>query len=214
MCQFTPLDLTDAKRTLLFCVLAGALATTVLGQRLPSAGSTLPQTYIIARTDRLRIEVYQEDDLSLIARVDAQGAVNLPLVGEVFVLGKTIVQAQKLVEAAYVDGRFIKFPKVTINVEEYAPREVSIHGQVRNPGRIPLPVESTISILDLVTKAGGLLDTAKGNAVTLIRIRPDGTKLPLVIDIDAMIKGTDTGISPEAKVLEPGDIINVPERRF
>lgn len=91
--------------------IAALVVHTALGQRLPPTVGTLPQTYVVARTDRLRIEVYQEDDLSLIARVDAQGAVNLPLVGEVLVQGKTIVEAQRLIELAFVEGRFLRSPE-------------------------------------------------------------------------------------------------------
>lgn len=196
--------------------IAALVVHTALGQRLPPTVGTLPQTYIVARTDRLRIEVYQEDDLSLIARVDAQGAVNLPLVGEVLVEGKTIVEAQRLIELAFVEGRFLRSPKVTVNVEEYAPREVNIHGMVRNPGRVPLPVESTFSIVDAVVKAGGLKDTAKGDAVSLVRTPPDGKTIRIEkIDVDALLLGTaNIDQWPLAKKLEPGDSINVPERRF
>jgi polysaccharide export outer membrane protein len=192
------------------------IGQSALAQRLPPTVGTLPQTYIVARTDRLRVEIYQEDDLSLIARVDAQGAVNLPLVGEVHVEGKTIVEAQRLIELAFVEGKFLRSPKVTVNVEEYAPREVNIHGMVRNPGRVPLPVESTFSIVDAVVKAGGLKDTAKGDAVTLQRTFPDGKSVRTEkIDIDGLIRGTASIDQwPLAKKLEPGDVINVPERRF
>src|ERR1035437_417601 len=82
-------------------------------------------SYTIALTDRLRITVYQEEDLSVIARVDTKGTGNLPLVGEIQIYGKTVSEAQKIIEASYRSGRYLKNPQVTINIEEYAPREVS-----------------------------------------------------------------------------------------
>jgi len=121
----------------------------VLAVDLPVARAS----YAIASTDRLRITVYQEEDLSVFARVDAKGTVNLPLVGEVVVAGKTVSEAQQVIEAAYRDGRYLKKPQVTINIEEYAAREVSIDGKVRNPGRYPLPIEANMTVLELVTKA-------------------------------------------------------------
>jgi len=170
-------------------------------------------SYTIALTDRLRITVYQEEDLSVIARVDAKGTVNLPLVGEVPIYGKTVSEAQKIIEAAYRTGRYLKTPQVTINIEEYAPREVSIQGMVRNPGRYPLPIEATMTVLELVTKAGGLTDTAKGTAISVTRISPDGKKSVFNIDVESLIKGRDRAkATDDSLILLPGDIVYVPER--
>jgi polysaccharide export outer membrane protein len=192
------------------------LAPDARAQRLPAAGGgALPLTYVVALTDRLRVSVFQEDDLSIIARVDSQGSVNLPLVGGVKVAGLTLADAQKAVEQAYRDGRFLRNPQVTINVEEYAPREVSIHGMVRNPGRIPLPVESTMAVHDAVIKAGGFTDVARGNAVLVTRVLSNGNKQTWTVDVDSLIRGRNNAdVQRSALTLEPGDIIFVEQRTF
>ncbi len=159
--------------------------------------------------------MFQEDDLSTICRVDAKGTVNLPLVGEVRVFGQTLSEAERTIEKAYRDGRFLRNPEVTVAVEEYAPREVSINGQVKNPGRYPLPVESTMSVLDLVTKAGGFTDTAQGTAVRVTRILPDGSTRVITLDVESLIRGkgdAKTNGENNALLLEPDDIVYVPER--
>lgn len=188
----------------------------------PPAASPSPSTtpapvtrpsYIIANTDRLRITVYQEEDLSVFARVDAKGTVNLPLVGEVLVAGSTVSEAQRLIEQSYRDGHYLKKPQVTINIEEYAPREVSIDGKVRNPGRYPLPIEANMSVLDLVTKAGGMTDTAKGTAISVTRISADGKKTVFTVDVESLMKGRDRAKATDNSLtLQPGDIVYVPER--
>lgn len=170
-------------------------------------------SYAIANTDKLRITVYQEEDLSVFSRVDAQGKVNLPLVGEVSVAGKTVSEAQHIIETAYRDGHYLKKPQVTINIEEYAPREVSIDGKVRTPGRYPLPIEANMTVLELVTKAGGMTDTAKGTAISVTRISADGKKSVFTVDIESLIKGRDRAKATDnSLVLQPGDIVYVPER--
>jgi polysaccharide export outer membrane protein len=180
----------------------------------PASGTTSsPSSYVLTNTDRIRVAIYQEDDLSLIARIDSQGRINLPLVGEVAIAGLKVGDAQAAIESAYRDGRFLRNPRVTISVEEYAAREVSIQGQVRSPGRYPLPIESSMTIIELVTRAGGFTDTAKGTAVRITRINADGTKKNFEVDVESLIKGRrGANVSDNSLILEPGDIIFVPER--
>ena len=169
--------------------------------------------YTIAITDSLQVSVFGEDDLSRITRVNARGMINLPLIGEVKVFGLTIREAEQAVGTAYREGRYLRKPQVTITVEVYAVREISVQGQVKNPQRVVLPAESTMTVLEAVTKCGGFTDTAKGTEVRVTRIGPDGKVKVFVVDIDSLIKGKNRA-KPEddSLLLQPGDIIYVPER--
>jgi polysaccharide export outer membrane protein len=207
---------TALRSLMVAAALLAAVSVSAQADRAAGSGnSKKTQTYKIRTTDKLSIRIFQEDDLSTICRVDAKGTVNLPLVGEVRVYGQTISQAERTIEAAYKDGRFLRKPEVTVTVDEYAPREVSIQGQVKNPGRFELPVEATLSVLDLVTKAGGFTDTAQGTAVRVTRILPDGSTKILTIDVESLIKGkgnVKTNGEDSSLLLEPDDIVYVPER--
>jgi polysaccharide biosynthesis/export protein len=178
-------------------------------------GKADKKSYIhaLALADRLRVAVYQEEDLTTLTRIDARGRVNLPLIGEIVIGGMTVTEAQGTIENAYKERRFLRNPQVTINVEEYAPREVSIQGQIRSPGRFTLPIESTFTVVELVTKAGGITDIGKGTAVTITRLLPDGTKKVFTVDVDSIIKGKKSN-NPEDNnfLLQAGDNVYVPER--
>ena len=179
----------------------------------PASGTTTSPAYVLTNTDRISVTVYDEADLSRISRIDSQGKINLALVGEVAVSGLKVSDAQLAIERAYQEARLLRNPRVTITVEEYASREVSIQGQVRSPGRYPLPIEASMTILELVTRAGGFTDTAKGTAVRVTRIMADGSKKNFEVDVDSLIKGRKAAnVSDNSLVLEPGDIIFVPER--
>lgn len=202
-------------RLVIFLLAASSLipGNTRADTKTPTPASQTVSSYKITLTDLLRIDIYQEDDLRTLSRVDAKGKINLPLVGEVNVVGLTVSEAQKAVENAYRDGRYLRSPQVTINVEAYAAREVSIQGQVRSPGRYPLPIETSMTVLELVTRAGGFTDTAKGTAVNVTRVTPDGKKQVFTIDVDSLLKGkSGANISDNSLMLEPGDIVFVPER--
>jgi polysaccharide biosynthesis/export protein len=196
-------------RALLFLIGAVLHSTTAAQEsnRDPSL------TYTIVATDRLRVSVFQEPDLSVIARVDAKGTINLPLTGEVLVAGLTIAEAQKKVEETYRAGRFLRSPQVTINVEEYAPRTISVQGEVRNPGQLTLPIESGMTILDAITKSGGFTDIARGNAVTVTRRQPDGTTKVIPVDVQSYIRGDRRAKAEDTLLLLlPGDVVYVPQR--
>lgn len=184
------------------------------GQGISAAEAKKAYVHRLQLADRIRVAVYQEEDLTQLARVDARGIVNLPLIQEISIGGMTVVEAQAVIEKAYREGRFLRAPQVTVSVEEYAPREVSISGQVRNPGRYALPNESTYSVVELVLKAGGITDIGKGTAVTISRSMPDGSTKVFTIDVENVIKGKKSGnkVEDNSFLLMPGDIVNIPER--
>jgi len=205
----------------LLTLLLGLVCACLVGQSNAHAQTPAAETapteaaYVIALTDRVRIEVFGESDLSAIVRVDAAGTVNLNMVGEVRIAGLTVSEAQRAVEAAYRDGRYLRNPQVTINVEEYAPREVIIQGEVRQPGRYNLPVESSWTVVDLISRAQGLTDIARGSSVTVSRTGPDGRRQVFTIDAEAIIKGKRGANDGDSLMrLQPGDVINVPQRLF
>ena len=197
-----------------FILLCLSLLAPVL---LQAAGNDaeVKKSYIhrLQLADRLRIGVYQEEDLTTQTRIDAHGRINLPLIGEVAVGGLTVAEAQEVIQRGYRDGRFLRNPQVTVNVEEYAPREVSIQGQIRNPGRYTLPIESTFTVVELVTKAGGITDIGKGTAVSITRLNPDGSQKTFTVDVESLIRGKKGGKNEDnVLLLEPGDIVYIPER--
>ncbi len=205
-------------RTVLLA-LAGLLCWQVVLRAQPTPDKFTPGpnsraiTYYIALTDRLRVAVFQETDLSVIARVDARGRINLPLIEPLEIVGLTIEQAEDKIEQAYQDQRILRKPQVTIAVEEYAAREVIVQGEVLQPGRIPLPIESGMTVLDAITKAGGLTDVARGNAVTVTRQMADGTKQVTTIDVASILRGRKSSTETDSSMLLlPDDIVYVPMR--
>lgn len=179
----------------------------------PVQKRTVP--YRVITNDRLGVHIFQEDDLSLVARVDAKGDINLNLVGAVHIWGLTLPEAQKAIEDAYRDGKYLGHPQITLTVEEYAPREVSIQGQVKNPGRVSLPIETATTLSEIISRVQGFTDTAKGTAVRVTRILPDGTTRVFEVDVEDVMKGKEKNkakVEAANMVLEPGDIIYVPER--
>jgi polysaccharide biosynthesis/export protein len=211
-----------------YCLLAGLLAGGALGlpNRLagadavstpatpapaPTARKSGKALYTLTLTDRIHLEVVNEAELTATQRVDGHGNVNLVYIGEVHVAGLTLAAAQDAVEKAYVDEKYLKHPQVTISVDEYAARTVSIQGAVKNPGRFELPPEATMSVVELVTKAGGFTDIGKGSDVRITHA--SGGNQVEHVDVQGIITGKSK-LKPddESLLLLPGDIVYVPEK--
>jgi polysaccharide export outer membrane protein len=198
---------------LLIAGLALGAGLSAFGQGAAKSEGKKNYVHTLSLADRVRVVVYQEEDLTSLVRIDARGRINMPLLGEIAIGGMTVAEAQTAIETAYKDGRYLRNPQVTISVEEYAPREVSISGAIRSPGRYTLPVESTFTVVELVTKAGGITDIGKGTAVSVTRILPDGTKKVFTVDVDSAIKGKkNTREEDSSFMLLPGDNVYVPEK--
>jgi polysaccharide biosynthesis/export protein len=180
----------------------------------PTAAELKALPYKISHSDIVSVSVFGEAELTVgNKRVEANGTVNLPLIGDVRIAGLTKLEAQATIEKAYIDGRYLRDPKVTITIDTYAARRVSIMGKIVTSGTYDLPPDAAWTLKDLVLKAGGFQETAKGTAVRVTRTMPDGTLKKFEFDIDSIIKGK-SGANSEAGqfILEPGDIIYVPEK--
>jgi polysaccharide export outer membrane protein len=181
----------------------------------PPAEQTDP-SYRIAAGDSLSVNIYGEPDLSTSQRLDTTGVVRLPMVGEMKLGGLTVREAENTLEKTYRDRELLKNPLVSISVSNYALREVSVLGAVRSPGTFQFPKETTsLDIAELITRLGGFTPTAKSDAVSVIRRKPDGREEVTTVDVERMISGRRRGDSNQRDfAVYPGDRIWVPERLF
>lgn len=102
-------------------------------------------------------------------RVDDRGAILLPIVGRLTVIGMSLTEIEASVVAAYCP-KYVRTPfPVHATVSEYESRRVSILGAVVKPGIYSLRHDE-MSLVALLMQAGGV--TEKGAA--LIRITHEG----------------------------------------
>ena len=135
---------------------------------LAGASSSLPVD-VIGEGDRLAIAIFEpsgtlfgrnsnEDGVrsgnqSLpLVTVDRSGAVSVPFGGSVRVAGLTNTEAAAAIRRA-LQGR-VGNPQVTVAVEENLSNTVTVLGEVKQPGRAPLAVNSD-TILDAIAATGG-----------------------------------------------------------
>ncbi|HUG10162.1 MAG TPA: polysaccharide biosynthesis/export family protein [Opitutaceae bacterium] len=179
-----------------------------------SEGGTSPGYRIMIR-DQVSLNVFDEPDLSTAQRVDGKGQLRIPLLGNVKLSGMTIRDAEEMLEKRFIEGEFLKDPMVTVRIEEYATREVSVLGAVRSPGVIPFPFEvNSMDIVDVISKTGGLAGIAKGESVRVTRLSDTGTETNFTVNVESLITGRGRRSDAERFLIFPGDVIYVPDRLF
>lgn len=172
------------------------------------AGAQGPQgNYVLQPQDLIRVEVFQEEDLKRELRISQECTISLPLIGNLDLKNKTVRQAEDMIRKLY-DGDYLVNPQINLTVLEYAPRSVQVLGQVNNQGVVFFPKEERLTLLKAISLAGGFTRLANKKQVTLKRALPDGRVETNRIDADELTKGE----SSETWPLQPGDVINVPEK--
>jgi polysaccharide export outer membrane protein len=161
-----------------------------------------PET-ILGAGDVVRISVYQNPDLNTETRINEQGAINFPLIGNVNIGGSTISAAEQKIAKALRDGGFVLRPQVTLNVTLIRSSQISILGQVSKPGRYPIDIVGS-KVSEMVAMAGGVLPTG-ADVVTLVGTR-NGNQIKLDIDLPAIMQAGKAELDVS---VENGDIIYV-----
>lgn len=189
----------------------------LLASALPLLGSeTAPaparEARLFAR-DQVRVTVQGEPDMTVERQIDPSGAINVPLLGAVKIAGLTIAGAQQAIAERYIHDEIFIRPEVVVIVTAFAPKEVTVLGQVGKQGKILFPADTTsLSVVEAIADAGGLSRIAKGDAVRVTRRDETGADQTFTINVDKMVEGR--GAAGEVFFLQPGDIVFVPERVF
>src|SRR5438034_2851168 len=75
-----------------------------------------PGDYRLGAGDSIKVQVYQNPELSFDVRVSESGVVNYPLVGPIQLGGLTVGEAEQRIAKALQTGNILKAPQVSINV--------------------------------------------------------------------------------------------------
>ena len=131
--------------------------------------------------------------------IDGNGNVNLPLIGEVNMAGKTAAEAEQYIESRYVDDGYYR--KITVSVVPQE-GEFYVRGEVKREGKYVMT--GTVTLLQTIAEAGGYTDYANSRRVKVKRGED-------VFEYD--VRKIEE-LEAEDPVIESGDIIIVPRRFY
>lgn len=157
---------------------------------------------VLGSGDVLKVFVYGNPDLATETRVNEEGKITFPLLGEVAIDGLTPTAAEKKLAGLLENGGFLRKPQVSIFTLSVNSQQISVLGFVRNQGRYA--IEGQRSLTDVLAMVGGISPDG-GNLVTLIRAQNNGS-VKEEIDVLEMIRSGDMSLNHNVR---SGDLIYV-----
>ena len=193
--------------------LVGVLACIGLLAAMPGRAAEITGTggdglLPLSAGDAVSVEVFGQPDMTTTVYVGKDGAIRVPLAGAVQVVGLTAVEAAQRVEQALVQGQYLKDPHVTITVVRSTSQEVSVLGEVHNPGQYEISGRTTL--LDILARAGGLTEDS-ADIVYVLEPESGGAILRHPVNVRSLMN-RDTGVPPPT--MAGGDSILVPRAQF
>ena len=186
--------------------------------------------YRIGLGDVVEVRVDKAPELSGIYRVTSNGTFQMYYLGEIVAQNKTPEQLSALITEG-LRGRYLKSPRVTVEVKQYNSRAVYVQGAVRSPGVYQLG--GKVSLLKLISLCGGLTDNHGTSAFIFREARTNASGAqattngsialkeqlaaganaeapPDYVFTPVSIAGLLKGNLSENVMIEPHDIVNIP----
>ncbi|WP_028580741.1 polysaccharide biosynthesis/export family protein [Desulfogranum japonicum] len=130
--------------------------------------------------------------------------VTMPMIGEISVAGKSLEQLT--VEANQKYGDVVPGMQVDILLQETAPREIYVFGEVKKPGRHQ--ISKPVSLFTAIALAGGA--NVDGNLDTVLTLNKEGDEMVArICNFNELLQGQG-----QASLLQPDDIVYVPRTRL
>ena len=169
-----------------------------------SAAAAVPTVpgYVVGVDDLLTIRFWADTQLSSDVVVRPDGKISLPLLNDVQAAGLTPEQLGESLEQAA--AKFMNDPDATVIVREIRSRKIFVLGQgIAKQGVVLLSADMTV--LQAIAAAGGLLEYAKKDDITILRTE-NGQEKRFKFKFDDVTKGKNL---KQNILMQPNDTILV-----
>jgi len=170
----------------------------------PIGAETTTPSFALGPGDAVTIAVFGRPELGTATYVGDDGAVSVPLVGNVAVAGLSTASAGQRIATAFRQGKYLVQPQVTVTMTQFRGQQVSVLGAVRTPGRFV--IESKTTVLDVLALAGGITENG-ADVVMVLRPGKEGKVTRHAIDLKGL---SQPGTPLPTLALRAGDSIFVP----
>lgn len=166
---------------------------------VPAEASASRPSGALAPGDEISVSFSGAPELNTKQKVQANGKVSLPTIGDVSAAGKTITSFQSQLTSMYQPH--LQDPTVVVSLESAA-AGVYVSGEVLRPGKIPL--DRPMTALEAVMEAGGFTKFANPKQVIVVR-NQGGKSQRYVLNMNNALSGMDSSTF----YVRPFDVIYV-----
>lgn len=131
--------------------------------------------------------------------IDSNGNIQLPLVGQVHIAGKTLAETNRYLRSQF--AKYLKTPDVVVRVLSYEGNRYFVNGQVMKSGQYTLN-DQPVSLYTALGMAGGI-NTETGDNTSIQLIRQGITYNLNLVDLEK------NGFSLHKLLIQPNDTIVV-----
>ena len=181
----------------------------------PLAPDTVRPNYTLGPNDQILVRAPEAEEINEKPfRIDADGNVNMPLIGRVHAAGMTLQELENdLVKRL---REYIREPQVIVTVVQFRSEPVFFVGAFRTPGIYPLQGRRTL--VEMLTAVGGLQPNAARQVKVTRRAEYGIIPLPNAVDdpekkvstVEISMGSLRENVNPaEDILLQPYDVISV-----
>jgi polysaccharide export outer membrane protein len=170
------------------------------------SASRFKKEYVWVPGDQVEVFVRRVPEVSRVVVVRPDGFITLPLVDDVRAAGLTPAELKESLTTLFAQR--LAEPEVSVIAINVPPPVVYVMGEVGNA--LAVPLRSAPTAIEAITFAGGFRRSAKPEDTSVIRLEGDGFVRAIPVSNTA---GGQPGpiIGLQGMVLQPGDIVFVPE---
>ena len=183
------------RRCFVFLAVGAALAACSSSADIPPLPDEPASVYRLGPGDVLRIITFGDQQLTGEFRVSDSGNIAIPLLGNVKAAGLSTTELEESVSSQLKEKNLFRDPSVAVEVVTYRP--IFVLGEVAKPGQFPY--QPGMTVLSAVAVAGGFTYRAVEDYALIVRTTNDRAVEGRVM---------------RQTLVQPGDVISVPERRF
>jgi polysaccharide export outer membrane protein len=192
--------------TTLLVLASGSPACSKRGVQVTEVPPPATDDTTLGPGDVFSVRVYGEEAMTGAHQVAPGGTINFPLLGAIQVKGLEPTDVAEKIQAELIARDFLRDPHVSVYVEEYASKRISVVGAVADPGTFPL--QPGMTVVQAISMAGGFSSLADRDGTVVTR-HVDKEIIRYRVPVARVTKGQAEDIEVAA-----GDIIFVPERLF
>lgn len=180
-------------------LLLSAACTSSVDYNVPSNASLASPKGTLSVGDKIRVAYPGAPEFNQVYKIQADGKIGLPMVGNVTAAGRSASSLQSSLTAMY--ETHLNDPTVFVSLEEPS-ASVYVSGEVGAPGKVPL--DRSITALEAVMEVGGFSKLANPKKVYVIRTE-GGKQKRYVLNLANPLSGYES----QAFYLRPYDVVFV-----